>query len=173
MNTPSHKSGLRPAVVVLSLLVFSTLIAGASLKSGDEFPKLDGYKLEGKLPDSLAGKVVLVDFWASWCVPCAASFPMMEELHQSYHDKGLVILGVSVDEKEGKMSAFLKKHPVSFAVVRDVDHKLADVADVQTMPTSFLIDRNGKVRFLHDGFHGEKTKKQYVEEIEALLKEAK
>ena len=173
MNTPSHNSGLRPAALVLSVLVFSTLIAGASLKPGDEFPKLDGYKLEGKLPDSLAGKVVLVDFWASWCVPCAASFPMMEELHQSYHDKGLVILGVSVDEKEGKMSAFLKKHPVSFAVVRDVDHKLADFADVQTMPASFLIDRNGKVRFLHDGFHGEKTKKQYVEEIEALLMEAK
>ena len=71
------------------------------------------------------------------------------------------------------MLGILKKHTASFHVVRDAEHKLAAVADVNAMPTSFLIDRQGKIRFLHDGFHGEKTKKQYLEEIETLLKEAK
>ena len=155
----------------LAALIAATIFtASAALKIGDTLPDLNGFKLEGPLPKSLKGKVVILDFWASWCGPCAESFPVMDELQQKYRDQGLVILAVSVDEKAGKMEGFLKRNPVSFAVVRDGDHKLVANVTPQTMPTSFIIDRQGKVRFVHNGFHGSTTRKQYIEQIESLLK---
>ncbi len=144
--------------------------ANAALKVGDPIPDLTGFKLEGTLPDSLKGKVVVLDFWASWCGPCAESFPVMDELQKKYKDQGLVILAVSVDEKASKMDAFMKNHPVAFTVVRDAEHQLVATAEPQTMPTSFVIDRAGKIRYLHNGFHGIATQKEYVEQIESLLK---
>ncbi|HTL17594.1 MAG TPA: TlpA disulfide reductase family protein [Patescibacteria group bacterium] len=157
----------------VSLLLWLTLASAAwagSIKSGDAFPDLAGFKLEGELPDSMKGKVVLVDFWASWCEPCKQSFPVMQELHKRYANRGLVIIAVNVDENRPDMEAFLKKNEVSFTIVRDSGQKLVDKAGIATMPSSFLIDREGKVRFTHTGFRGSETKKKYEEEIESLLK---
>jgi thiol-disulfide isomerase/thioredoxin len=112
---------------------------------------------------------VLVDFWASWCLPCAKSFPVLDELQKKYGDK-LVIVAVNIDEKAANMDSFLKKHPVAFIVVRDPEQKLVATVEPATMPTSFILDGEGKVRFLHNGFHGEDTRKEYVSEIESLLK---
>ena len=165
MNTSLLKK-----LTLVALCAGALFTADAALKVGDTLPDLGGFKLEGKLPDSLKGKVVVLDFWASWCGPCAESFPVMDELQKKYQDQGLVILAVSVDEKAAKMEAFMKKNPVAFTVVRDAEHKLVAVAEPQTMPTSFVIDRAGKVRFLHNGFHGATTRKEYVEQIESLLK---
>jgi len=75
--------------------------------------------------------------------------------------------------KKENMERFLKSMNVSFTTVRDAEQKLVAAADVDTMPTSFLIDRSGKIRYVHNGFKGEETTKQYVQEIEQLLKEAK
>ena len=154
---------------VAALLAGTFFTAHAALKVGDALPDLTNFKLEGKLPDNLKGKVVLVDFWASWCLPCAKSFPVLDELQKKYGDK-LVIVAVSVDEKAANMEKFLTKHPVSFTVVRDADQKLVAVAEPATMPTSFVLNGDGKVCFLHNGFHGEETRKEYVSEIESLLK---
>ena len=148
------------------------LLAVASWKAGDTLPELSGFELEGKLPGKLSGQVVLVDFWASWCGPCKASFPVMESLHKQYRGRGLVVLAINADEKSAAMEKFLKQYPVTFAVVRDAAHKLVAAADVATMPTSFLVDRTGKVRFVHTGFHGEATRKLYEKEIELLLVES-
>ena len=164
MNTSLFKKIMLP---VLLAGIVST--ASAALKVGDTLPDLASFNLEGKLPDSLKGKVVIVDFWASWCLPCAKSFPVLDELQKKYGDR-LVILAVNVDEKKTNMDKFLEKHPVSFTVVRDAGQKLVAVAEPATMPTSFLLDGEGKVRFLHNGFHGEDTRKEYVTEIESLLK---
>jgi len=144
--------------------------ASAAMKVGDAMPDLSSFKLEGKLPDSLKGKVVLVDFWASWCLPCAESFPVMDELQKKYKDQGFVVVAVSVDDKSAKMQEFLKKHAASFSVVRDKEQKLVAVFEPETMPTSFLIDSTGKVHAIHVGFHGETTRKEYIAEIESLLK---
>jgi thiol-disulfide isomerase/thioredoxin len=163
-NRPSTRAAL-----IGLLLAAAACPAEAGLKPGDSFPDLTTYKLEGKLPDSLKGKVVLVDFWASWCAPCAKSFPAMEELQKRYPDR-VVVLAISVDEKAADMQGFLKKHPASFLVVRDAEHKLVAAVNAESMPTSFLVDTTGKVRFIHHGFHGEETRKQYLEEIESLLK---
>lgn len=161
---------LTKAVAAVCLAAVMGADARAELKPGDKFPDLAGFKLEGKLPETLKGKIVIVDFWASWCLPCAASFPVLEELHQRYKDRDVVIVGINVDEKPGKMETFLKKHPVAFSIVRDAQQKLVSVANVETMPTSFILDATGKVRFIHNGFHGDETKQQYIREIESLMK---
>ena len=167
-------SGTGAVAAVLLGLAFAFALVGSavagSVKAGDTFPNLADFKLEGKLPDSLKGKVVLIDFWASWCEPCKQSFPVMEELHKKYSDRGLVIIAINLDEKKPDMEAFLKKNTASFTVVRDPNQKLVDKTGIATMPSSFLIDREGKVRFTHTGFRGNETKKKYEEEIEGLLK---
>lgn len=161
---------------LLKKLTLAALLAGtfstapAALKVGDDFPDLAGFKLEGKLPDSLKGKIVMVDFWASWCGPCKETFPAMNDLQKKYGDKGLVIIAVNEDEESSDMRDFLKENPATFVVVRDPKQKLVAVAGIQTMPSSFMLDETGKVRFAHSGFHGAETRKQYVQEIESLLK---
>ena len=157
------------ACTVGLLLVAGNALAGG-VKPGDAFPDLAGFKLEGKLPEAIKGKVVLVDFWASWCEPCKQSFPAMEELHQRYGSQGLVIIAINVDENRSDMEAFLKKNAATFVVVRDPNQKLVEKAGIATMPSSFLLDREGKVRFTHTGFRGAETKKKYEEEIASLLK---
>ncbi|MDB6034997.1 MAG: Redoxin domain protein [Verrucomicrobiales bacterium] len=159
------------ALVSCFICLAAILSAPAAWKLGDSLPDLRGQQLEGTLPDSLKGKVVLLDFWASWCMPCAESFPVLEEFHKQYQDQGLVILGINTDEKRGDMEKFLKKHPVSFTILRDAAQRLVAQADATTMPTSFLVGRDGKVRFMHAGYHGQASKKEYISEIESLLKE--
>ena len=153
----------------LAVIAFVAIAANKGIKAGETFPDLTAFKLQGKLPDSLESHVVFVDFWASWCGPCAKSFPVINDLHMTYKDRGVVFLAVNVDEKSEDMEKFLAKYNASFPVVRDVEQKLVAQLDVATMPTSFIVDRQGKVRFIHSGFHGEKTRKQYTEEIESLL----
>jgi len=153
------------------LLLIIAQSCPAAWRTGDTLPALDSFKLEGKLPDKLKGQVILLDFWASWCGPCKKSFPAMQELQKHFAGRGLVIIAVSVDEKRGDMERFLKGMDVSFTTVRDAEQKLVAAADATTMPTSFLIDRAGKIRFVHSGFLGDQTVKQYYEQIELLLKE--
>lgn len=147
-----------------------TLATSAGIKVGETFPDFKNYKIEGKLPDTLKGKVLLVDFWASWCGPCAQSFPAMNALQKKYAGDGLVIIAVSVDEKKGDMDDFLKKHKVSFTVVHDAAQKLVETYGIAAMPASFLIAPDGKVAYIHVGFHGKETVKQYEHEIESLTK---
>jgi len=171
MNTYLKIKRVAGLTVVLTAMI-AQQSAVAALKAGDSLPDLGGYELEGKLPESLKGKVIILDFWASWCLPCAESFPIMDELQKKYGDQGLVIVAVNVDEKAKDRDAFLKKHPVSFTTVRDGKQKLVGTVSPETMPTSYVVDKEGKVRFVHSGFHGAETKKDYVSEIESLLKGA-
>jgi thiol-disulfide isomerase/thioredoxin len=158
------------ALVTSGAILLFSLMSAAALKKGDALPNLDTFKLEGNLP-ATRGQVVLLDFWASWCGPCKESFPEMEKINKQYAGRGLVIVAVSVDEHRENMERFVKSMNISFATVRDAQQKLVAATDVQAMPTSFLIDRAGKVRFVHSGFHGEQTVRQYQDELDALLKE--
>jgi len=165
---------LAPRLDLLALMAALCAFLGSNaaaggLKTGDTFPDLAASGLEGDLPAELKGKTVLVDFWASWCGPCKQSFPVMEELQKRYRPRGLVIIAISVDQNKKDMAEFLKKNPVSFTVARDAAQKLVARVDVAAMPSSFLLDGQGKVRFVHAGFHGAETRKQYEQEIESLL----
>lgn len=159
--------------VLASVLLMLPGAAVADFKEGDSLPDLASFELEGKLPESLKGQVILLDFWASWCAPCRSSFPVMEALSKEFGGRGLTIIAVSVDEKRANMQEFLKSAQVSFTVVGDARHKLVATADIRSMPTSFLIDRAGKIRFVHAGFDAERTRREYVKEIEQLLREPK
>lgn len=163
---------LNKITCLLALLIgFGLLLsAHADIKVGTPFPDLATFKLEGNLPELTKDKVIMIDFWASWCGPCAQSFPTMDELQKTYGPQGLVIIAVNVDEKKADMENFLKTHHVTFSIVRDAKQKLVETTGISTMPSSFLIDKNGKVAFAHSGFHGSATKKQYESEIQSLLK---
>lgn len=110
------------------------------------------------------GQVVYVDFWASWCVPCAHSFPFLNELHHEFKDKGLQIVGINMDENAGDAKAFLAKTPAQFTIVADTSTQCAKDFDVKAMPSSYLIDRKGIVHHVHQGFRSEDIK-----ELRALV----
>src|SRR5579859_7945018 len=99
-------------IAALCICLGFAVAAGAAVKVGDTFPDFKSYKIEGTLPETFKGKVVLVDFWASWCGPCGESFPAMDQLQKEFADQGLVIVAVNVDEKKSDMDDFLKDHKV-------------------------------------------------------------
>ena len=110
------------------------------------------------------GQVIYVDFWASWCVPCAHSFPFLNELHQEFKDKGLQIIGINMDENVEDAKDFLAKTPAQFTTVADNSAQCAKDFDVKAMPSSYLIDRKGIVHHIHQGFRSEDIK-----ELRALV----
>jgi thiol-disulfide isomerase/thioredoxin len=159
--------------MLAALLSMRPVSSFAELKEADNLPDLAAFQLEGKLSADLKGRVILLDFWASWCGPCKSSFPAMDGLVKEFGGKGLTVVAVSVDEKRENVERFVEAAKVSFSVVRDARQKLVAAADIRSMPTSFLIDRAGKVRFVHAGFDPERTPREYAREIELLLKEPK
>lgn len=160
-----------PVLAGAALLCAASAPLRADVEIGAPFPPLamTGAK-DGALPD-LAGKVVLVDFWASWCAPCKASFPTYAKLQESYAARGFAVVAVSVDEKVAPYEAFVKKFAPPFIVVRDEKQALVTKVEVMAMPTCFLLGRDGRVRALHHGFHGDKTEETLRHEIEAALDE--
>ena len=92
------------------------------------------------------GKVVLLNFWATWCMPCRAEMPSMETVWKKYKEQGFVVVAVSVDEgSKGRIETFSKLLDLSFPILLDPESKVSDLYKVSNMPTSFLIDRNGKI----------------------------
>jgi len=113
---------------------------------------------------SLKNKVVYLDFWASWCVPCRKSFPWMNEINSRYADKGLKIVAVNLDKDRELAEKFLKKIPADFTIAFDPEGDIADKYNVQGMPSSYIIDRKGRVIKTHLGFRTED-----VDELENTL----
>jgi cytochrome c biogenesis protein CcmG/thiol:disulfide interchange protein DsbE len=116
--------------------------AGTALAADGDAIDLSAYK----------GKVVYVDFWASWCVPCRQSFPWMNRMHQQFAAEGLVVLAVNMDQVRADADAFLKQYPAGFTVRFDPQGRLATTFKVRGMPTSVLIGRDGSTLLVHEGF---------------------
>lgn len=168
MNT-SRRTFSKMAAAGVAALCAGLPAWGGTPKPGEAFPDLSKEGLEGTLPE-LKGKVLLVDFWASWCGPCRKALPVLAALHKEYGPKGVVFVAVSLDEKKADMDAYLKKSPIPFTVVRDPKGKLAEKLDIQGIPTSFVVGKDGKVRGVHEGFEGEaKATRQYKTELDAAL----
>jgi thiol-disulfide isomerase/thioredoxin len=136
---------------------------------GDMFPDLTQFPIEGKLPEHLKGRVLVVDFWASWCGPCRETFPALEELHRRYAKQGLVVLAVNVDQSRAAMEEFLKENQVGFAVVRDKSKKLVAAVRPESLPRSYVVDRQGRVRLTCIGFHRVEDKRRCIRQIDELL----
>jgi cytochrome c biogenesis protein CcmG, thiol:disulfide interchange protein DsbE len=118
----------------------------------------------------LRGKVVLVDFWGTFCTPCKSSFPKLQALHAKYGGSGLQVVGISEDEAEdkAKIPAFASTYGAKFPIGWDEDRSISQRYQPETMPSSFLIDRRGVVRFSHVGFRGG-DEVQIEKEIQELL----
>lgn len=114
-----------------------------------------------------AGKVVVLDFWASWCVPCRRSFPLLNAMHQKYADEGLTIIGVNLDMERADAARFLEEYPAEFAILYDENQELARQFEVVAMPSSYVIGRDGKILARHMGF---KVKQQ--DEYESIIVDA-
>jgi peroxiredoxin len=145
-------------------------LSAAALSAGSRAPEIELSDLSGKVVklSDLKGKVVLVDFWASWCVPCKEELPVLEALHKKYAGDGLVIIGVNADSERDNMTKFLRRTKLSFTVVHDVDRKVAGRYAPTKMPSSYLIDRSGLVRYVHAGYRAGDADK-LESEIKTLL----
>ncbi len=104
---------------------------------------------------AFAGKVVYLDFWASWCAPCRTSFPLLNALHKRLKAQGFEVIAINLDEDKTKAEQFVKEIPVDFTVLRDGKGEWADRYVVESMPTSFIIDKQGIVQHIHHGFSGD------------------
>ncbi len=161
-------------LLALPLALVCAVLARAEIKVGDTFPAFAAngvVAISGGALPATTGQVVLVDFWASWCAPCKASFPALAKIHTDFAPRGLILAAVSIDEKPAAASAFAKKLAPPFPTLHDREQKLVKQVVVPTMPTSYLVDRTGKVRFIHDGFHGDATDKLLRQQIATLLAE--
>jgi len=98
------------------------------------------------------GKIVIVDFWASWCAPCRQSFPWLNEMQLKYADQGLIVVGVNVDRVRADADRFLREVPAKFGIVYDPEGAIATRYDLPGMPTSLVFGRNGELIGTHVGF---------------------
>jgi len=143
--------------------------ARAELKVGDAFPTPVLTELATSEKPELAGKILVVDFWASWCAPCKASFPALGKIAGDYAARSVVLLGVSVDESPGAYASFVKKFSPPFRTLHDARQNLARAVQVPAMPTTYVVDRQGKVRAIHTGFHGDASDKRLRADLDALV----
>ena len=144
-------------VLLLSPLATGTEISSIPLKP---FP-------EGKVTslEEFKGKLVLVNFWAPWCIPCRKEFPELEKLAEKYKGKAFQIIGVTAEKNKRSINGFLKKRPVSFPILQDSEGKLHESLRVQTMPYTILLDRTGKELKRFQGFSREEGLDKIEKEI--------
>jgi cytochrome c biogenesis protein CcmG/thiol:disulfide interchange protein DsbE len=156
-------------------IAFAALLSGSAFAQdvGQPAPAFEAPGNSGsvRLAD-MKGKVVYVDFWASWCAPCKQSFPFMNDMQAKYGPRGFQIVGVTVDRKREDAEKFLASTPAKFTVAYDTSGKVAGTYKPKGMPTSFLIGADGVVRMVHVGFR-DSDKADLEREIQAALTAAK
>ena len=134
-----------------------------------------GFQLESAAGKSVnlsdyRGQVVLLNFWASWCGPCRKEMPILEQLHKQYKSKGFTMVGVNVEPSSADAVNWLKSTPVSFPILFDTDSSVSKLYRVEGMPNTVIVDRNGKVRYIHRGYKpGEEN--EYLDQIRTLIRE--
>jgi cytochrome c biogenesis protein CcmG, thiol:disulfide interchange protein DsbE len=126
----------------------------AAIGTGSMAPEIGLKDMAGRAVSmrALKGKVVLVDFWASWCAPCREELPVLEALYKKYRGQGFEVVAVNQDQSADNVRKFLNSTPLSFSVVHDRGGSVASRYAPTKMPSSFILDRKGIVRHVHAGF---------------------
>lgn len=160
---------MKKQVVSLLSLISSFALSHGQATKGTPFPNPKAFGVTGTMP-ATKGKVVLYDFWASWCGPCRQAFPVYESLYQKYKERGFLVVGVGTDKKPADSAKFLDGLKTTFPVVLDHSQKLVAKVRPKGMPTAYLVGKNGIIIDVHTGFRGKKTIKTLEAQIEAALK---
>ncbi len=147
-------------------------LSAHALARGDTAPDIWGKRMDDGVElklSQLRGKVVYVDFWATWCAPCRVSLPLLNQMRKDFAAKGFEVLGVDVDKDEGEARKVIKALGLEYPMIR-VEESTYEWYDITAMPSAYVIDRKGKVRNIHRGFHkGEFPSMR--DDIEKLLQE--
>ncbi len=116
------------------------------------------------------GQVVMINFWATWCGPCRLEMPHLNRIYDKYRSTGFVLLGVNIDDDPRAAADLAAKLGLRFPVLLDTDKKVSRVYDMSAMPATLLVDRDGRVRYIHRGYR-DGVEKTYEEQVRGLLKE--
>jgi len=137
-------------IILAAIVICGSIVSKAQLPVGKMAPEISLPNAQDSLVNlsSYKGKVVLVDFWASWCGPCRAANPSILRIHKKYKDQGLIVLGVSIDVNKQLWLKAVKKDKLTFQQVNDntgLDSKITDAYRVDLIPTTFLLDKTGMI----------------------------
>ena len=149
------------ALVATSICLLVALVFRSNdtlaIEPGQPAPEFSLPQADGKLLNlsALRGKVVYIDFWASWCAPCRRSFPWMNAMHDKYAASGLVVVGINVDQRKPDAEKFLAQMPAKFTIVYDTPGESPKAYGIKAMPSSVLVDGQGRVIAVHAGFRDE------------------
>ena len=158
-----------------SVLALTTLVASLAWAAALSGPA-PGFSLQSNGGEqislaSLKGKVVMVNFWATWCVPCRQEMPHLQALYERYNSLGFELLAVNVEKnKEEEVRRWLAETPVTFPVLFDPANEVTKLYKVQTMPSTVLVARDGTMRFIHHGYKAG-YENEYQTQVRALLRE--
>jgi thiol-disulfide isomerase/thioredoxin len=153
----------------------AAVFASAALAASSSGPA-PGFQLSGRGGKTIdlsqfKGQVVMINFWATWCVPCRQEMPLLEDIYKKYKPMGFTMLGVNVEPDANAAEAWLSKQkPVSFPIAFDTDSKVSKLYKVAGMPSTVFVDRKGNVRVMHKGYKpGDEN--FYLSQIRSMLKE--
>ena len=169
--TPPALSRRAFGAFAVGCAAFGSPLAGAAVATQSAAPDFTLRSMSGpnlRLAEQ-RGRVVMVNFWATWCGPCRQEMPQLDKLYQRYRSSGFVLLGVNVDDDVRKAADVAAKLGVTFPVLLDTDKAVSKLYDLSTMPSTVLIDRDGRVRYLHRGYLAG-YEDNYDKQIRELLK---
>ena len=162
--------GLRIILLVLSIFMGSSLASsGLTGQTAPDFV-LKSSTGENLRLSEYRGDVVMINFWATWCGPCRQEMPLLDELYGRYQRVGFSLLGVNIDDDSRRAMAMVKELGVRFPVLFDEEKKVSKLYEVEAMPLTILLDREGTVRHIHYGYKPGYEQK-YQNEIRSLLRE--
>ena len=145
---------MKPAKLIAGAVLAAVSVLAHAVGVGEAAPAFSLATAKGDTValDRLKGQVVYVDFWASWCGPCKRSFPWMGEMQRKFGDQGFTVVAINVDKKREDAAKFLAATPGAFTIVYDPAGSVATAYDVKGMPTSYLVDRAGRIVAVDSGF---------------------
>ena len=156
-------------------LVFSIFAASSLASSGMEGQQAPDFALKSSTGENLRlseyrGDVVMINFWATWCGPCRQEMPLLDELYSRYQRVGFNLLGVNIDDDSSRAMNMIEELGVTFPVLFDARKEVSKLYEVNAMPVTVIVDREGTVRYIHHGYKPGYEEK-YLDQIRSLLRE--